>query len=375
MNIRIAWPIYVLFLIPAVAFANWIPRIPAVKANIGLSDTVLGLSLSGAAIGAIIVLPISSFVINLVGLNRSIFLLLILFLPFFALIGIAGSAIVLFIVLFFIGFCMSAFEVALNTKATEFENLNNCRIMTTCHGFWSLGTIFGSFSGSMFAGWEISTGSHFLLIAVVLILPSIIAGMGCPAEGPRKSGAESMVTLPSLALIGLCVITFTALAVEGAIMDWSAIYLSESLGESPFYSGLAFTVFALTATIGRFSGDYLRGMFSPRILMITSGIVTVVGLIVALFNSNLIVVLLGFAIAGLGLSLPYALAIVAAAGRGDRPAAANVAALSMLGFLAFLICPPLIGISADLVGLRNSLAALIPLTLLFILLSTEFRSR
>lgn len=372
---RFGLPIFTVFFLHAMAFANWLPRIPSVKASLQLSDAELGYCLMGASLGTFVVLPISHYLIERIGLNRSILVLSILFFLLMPMAGFAWNGPALFVALALVGFCVAGLEVAINTKADEMERASSRRVMTTCHGFWSMGTVAGAFIGSIFAGYQVQTGLHLLLVAPFLIAGAAWAVQALPASSTSSVEGEKTrkFVLPGPSLIGLCLLAFSALAIEGSIMDWSAVYLSDVLDASPFESGLAFTVFAVTMTTGRLSGDWLRGHFSSHTLLRLCGAFALVGLVIAFTSTYTPLVFLGFAIAGLGISIIYPLVIVAAAGRGDRPAAVNVASLSMISFMAFLACPPLIGLASEWAGLQNALLGLVPFALLFLLLSGEVR--
>ncbi len=164
-------------------------------------------------------------------------------------------------------------------------------------------------------------------------------------------------------------LTFCVMLGEGAMADWSAVYLDGTLGTSEAYAALGFGAFAVTMALGRLSGDWLSQRFGVVTLLRAGGIVSTVGLAAALLIGTPTAALIGFACAGAGYSVGVPLAL-SAAGRDSRVAPGPaIAAVATVGYFGFLVGPPVIGLVAELASLRVGLAVVVVLSTLYGLLA------
>jgi MFS family permease len=161
-------------------------------------------------------------------------------------------------------------------------------------------------------------------------------------------------------LLGICFFTLGITMTEGAIADWSAVYLRDVFGSDAALAGLGYSLFALTLALGRFVGDRLKARFGAVSLARVCGVLALAGILVVVTSPAHYVTLIGFALVGLGASVGFPLAVTAAASLTDRPAASSVAVLSFVALIGFLVGPPLIGFVAEVGGLRVGLAMLLP---------------
>jgi MFS family permease len=187
-------------------------------------------------------------------------------------------------------------------------------------------------------------------------------------DAPQRSGASEEpahhFARPSPAIMGLVLFSLSGLVLEGAGIDWSAIYMRDEFEVSPFIAGLAVALGAFTQAATRFFADSFVERYSPtavsRFLLTVLG----VGALLVFFPNSDWVALLGFGLMGVGTSVIFPLAMSAAAQRTDRPAATNVASLAQISFVAFLLGPPLLGYVAEHFGIRWSFGIGIPLVIL-----------
>jgi MFS family permease len=268
-------------------------------------------------------------------------------------------------------------DVAMNVEADRIENSDGRRIMNTCHGFWSVGSIIGGLSGAAFASLEIDIRWHLAIVAVVSIPVVLFIAyrlpLGVARPEPRK-GPRFRIALPTLSLLPLCIFAFGMLLVEAAALDWSAVFLRSVMDASPFGAGIGFAAFTVAMAVGRFHGDWAAGRFGPVAVARSCAIIGLAGLIALVTAPVFLQAVVGLAAIGLGVSVAVPLAVSAAASRGDRPAAVNVAALSLIAFSGFLVEPPLVGFGAEWGGsLRIGLALLIPAIVASIFLAGHVR--
>jgi MFS family permease len=196
---------------------------------------------------------------------------------------------------------------------------------------------------------------------------------------PRRGGGSERATprlaRPTAAILLLVLLTLSALVLEGAGADWSAIYMRDVFGAAPFVGALAVTTGTLAQALTRYVADPFVERHSP--LAVARTLLAVLGLGCALvsFAPSPLMALAGFGLMGMGTSVIFPLAMSAAAQRADRPAAANVAALAQLSFVSFLLAPPLLGFAAERLGVRWSFGLGLPLVLLSLAASRVLRPR
>jgi MFS family permease len=182
---------------------------------------------------------------------------------------------------------------------------------------------------------------------------------------PQRVHAENThrIAFPNWGLLPLCLIGFAAFLVEGAGIDWSAIYMRDVFSSEPFVGGMGLTLFAGFMAAMRLGADPIVSRFGPRLVAMVLLSIASVGVLMVGYAPMPEIALAGFALMGIGCSAVYPLAVSAAAQRTDRPAAVNVAALGQVSFVVFFLAPPLLGFVAEYLGIRNSYLVCLPLLL------------
>src|SRR6218665_311067 len=236
--------------------------------------------------------------------------------------------------------------------------------MNGVSGLWSIGFFVTALAGAGIRQSGLSVEAHLGLIAAIVVLVggTMIWGI-VPAPAPQRTQSENThrIAFPHWGLLPLCLIGFAAFLVEGAGIDWSAIYMRDVFSVQPFIGGMGLTLFAFFMAVMRLGADPIVARFGPRnvamvLLSLAAGGVIMVG-----YAPTPEVALAGFALMGIGCSAIYPLAVSAAAQRTDRPAAVNVAALGQVSFVVFFLAPPLLGLVAEYLGIRNSYLICVPL--------------
>ncbi|MEQ8475118.1 MFS transporter [Fulvivirga sp.] len=352
------------FLLLSTLFALWITRIPEVKEVLGLSEGDLGSALFFTPLGAIISMLLSSNLIKWKGEGKSTVLALIFFGVTMVTPLFAYDFITLCVALFLVGFSMGWVDISMNAVANTIEKEDGVKIMSTSHGFFSLGGIIGGTIGGILAGLE--SDGMIQMIAAFVVLVIIVLLVISPKirhinDDSNKEG-HVIFSFPGKSLIGLAVIAFCIMLGEGAITDWSTVYLSNNLSSGPALAGFGFAAFSATMTIGRFNGDYMIEKF-------TSGTVVKAGLVMAfaglllLFAKSIALALLGFAMIGFGYSTVIPILFTQASKKEDVSPARGLASVATLGYFGFLLGPVIIGWSAEIIGLTLSFGILAALTL------------
>ena len=195
----------------------------------------------------------------------------------------------LFAILFVMGMTYLTIDLFQNVEAARIQDALGRRIMSTCHGFWSLGSMLGLVVGSVFAQYQIDVRWHLLIVGAVVMPLGIVAALALPTFAHKAEPAAErapLISLPSVSMIGLCIFAFGVLLSELTTRNWGAVYLRQTLGASPAEAGWGFAAFSLFMAIGRLTGDRLTDRFGAVALGRFCGAMAVVGLgILLLANS------------------------------------------------------------------------------------------
>ncbi|MCP8885121.1 MFS transporter [Devosia sp. XJ19-1] len=364
--------VMLVFFLQPVAFGSWLPRIPEVQSAIGLGPAALALALLGMPVGTLLTLPFAGPLVGRIGGRMAIIIGFILYSIAASLPVLAPNAGLLFVALMLSGSAISFVELGLNVQADLVEKATGRLLMNTAHGCWSLGIMAGSLIGSGFAGLGIAPAIAVPLLAALVLPVALGAGIALPVLHDTPAAGEtqrSSWSLPSPALIGICLFVFGITMTEGAMADWSAIFLRDALNAEGGLVGLGYSVFAFMVATGRFGGDFLKRRLGGVNTARLCGSLAVAGAVLLYFSPSVQIALLGFGIIGVGVSVGFPLAVTAAAGIGDRAASANVAVLSFVALTGFLIGPPLIGLVAEHSNIRLGVACVIPVLIVSVLLT------
>jgi MFS family permease len=343
------------------------PRLPDIQRAMGVEEGALGFGLIGAAVGTLISLSLAGPWLEKFGYRRSILTLIPLLSLFYAIASFANGPLAFFLLLLPVGLVIGGIEIILNLEADRTEHLIGHRIMNRAHAFWSFGFFSAGIISAAIAQTGLEVHTHLLLMVPVVILGvALLLGRFDPA--PHRTGGSTEETKgfawPTTAITILVIVTLSAMIMEGAGIDWSAIYMRDEFQVSPFLAGFAVALGAFTQAATRFFVDPFVERYSPTLVSRVLLSVLLVGALLIFFATADWMALLGFALAGVGTSAIFPLAMSAAAQRTDRPAATNVASLAQTSFTAFLLGPPLLGYIAEHFGIRWSFGIGIPLIIL-----------
>lgn len=343
------------FMTMSILFGSWFARLAEVQAFLGLGEGAFGLVLLGLPVGAMAATPLAGALIQKFPLGQANFLGAVVLCLALILPTVAPSVLTLVISLFFVGLADGFLNVAMNTAANELEAQLHIKILSSCHGMFSLGAVIGAVSAGILANIGVSLTAHFSALAILLIgLNVILRPTLVKLPNPKKAEGPAFV-LPSKAILGIVLIgTFVMLA-EGTIADWSAIYLSKYLAVSPLEAGLGFAGFSLTMALGRFSGDHLRQLWGARKILTYGTFLAFLGFILALSTPVAGITILGFTIVGIGLSASVPVVFSEAAKRSGNQPGLGIAAVATFGIFGFLGGPPLVGMLAEIFGLQVGL--------------------
>ena len=344
-----------LFFLNGAVLASWFAHIPAVKARHGASDAQLGLVLLAMALGAMIALPLAGWLIGRFGSRTVTRVSASAFCLALPLPVLSPSLPLLALALVLLGACNGLLDVAMNTQAARVERRYGRALMSSFHALFSVGGVAGASLAGVAMAAGIGDRTHVLSISVVALAA---AGSALPRLVPSEPDDERpgpVFVRPSGALLGLGALAFLGLLAEGAMGDWSAVYLHDTLAGRPGVSAAGFAAFSLAMAAGRFAGDRLVDGFGARTVVRVSSAVAATGLAAALLMRDPAAAVVGFGLVGLGIANVIPVLFGAAARVPGTEAGRGLAAVATTGYLGFLTGPPLIGVVAEAIGLGPAL--------------------
>ncbi|GAA4386233.1 MFS transporter [Hymenobacter koreensis] len=370
------WAVSAWFFLQGLIFASWASRIPAIQQRMGFSDATLGLVLLALPLGQLPSLPLTGWLIHRFGSQRTAVAGVLLYSSSLVGLGWAQQPWQLLPCMVLFGFASNLMNISINTQAVGVEALYGKPIMASFHGMWSLAGFTGAAVGTAMIGWQVLPQLHFLLIAGLVLAGGLISyGALLPHSVSDDAGEQPAFVLPDRTLLGLGAIAFCALICEGAMFDWSGVYFQKVVRAEKAWVGAGYTAFMSTMALGRFGADWLTARLGPKRVIQCSGLLTATGLLVAVLFPTLGTALLGFMLVGFGTSSVVPL-VYSAAGKSEvMPAGMALAAVSTIGFLGFLIGPPVIGLVAGATSLRFSFALIAVMGLCVAAVATRAKLR
>ncbi|MFD5555588.1 MFS transporter [Streptomyces sp. NPDC127068] len=372
------------FALDGFVFAGWVVRIPAIKEQTGASATSLGLALLCLSAGAVVTMTLTGRLCRRFGSLRVTIACAALMSLSVLLPPLARSATALGIVLLLFGAAYGSLSVALNSAAVNVVLAVRRPLMPAFHAAYSLGGMVGAGLGALLAG-SLSPTPHLILLATIGIAVTVVAarpllrhGIPDPTPEPvagngtaqrtahRRMDRRTRRLVLVLGLIALC----TAYG-EGTLADWGALHLEDDLGAHPGVAAAGYSCFALTMTIGRFSGTALLERLGRTRTLVAGGVTASVGMLAGALAPTVWGTLLGFAVTGLGLANLFPVAIERA---GALAGPNGIAVASTLGYGGLLLGPPAIGFMADWFTLPSALTSVAVLSAVAALIAYATRS-
>ena len=345
----------------SIVFGGWFVRIPEVQERLALSEGELGLGLLGLPVGALVIMLLTGSLVARFGAGRTTLVATLAFCASVATPALAVNLWTLFAALLVVGCCSGAMDVAMNAEAVAVEEGIGRPIVAACHGFFSLGGMVGAGLGAALAAIDVPLVAHLALTGLVmaaLVTSQRRVLIGASADVERTSAEEAEVTfaLPRGILFGPAVMAFCVFVGEGAMADWSAVYLKGNLAASAGVAGLGYAVFSLTMAVGRFLGDDVGARFGDTQVVRGGSLLAALGLGVAVVVPHPVLAIVGFAAVGFGYAGVVPILFRAGAKAPGFSAGTGIAAVASAGYAGFLAGPPVIGFVAELVGLGGGLA-------------------
>lgn len=334
LELTAAQRVYGAFFLYAFGMGGIFPRLGDIQRALGVAEGALGLALIGAATGTLVSLTFAGRFLARFGHRRALLVLTALLPLCYAMASFAASPEALFALLGPAGLCIGAIEVIVNLEADRVEHQLGRRIMNRAHAFWSFGFFSAGLLGAGLSQLGVTPQAHLgAAVAVVWAGSATILGR-FDAAPDRSAGSASSAkpparfAWPTAGVTLLVAVTLSALVLEGAGAEWSAIYMRDVFGAGPFVAGAAVATGAFAQAVTRYVADGFVERHQPvgvaRVLLGVLG----AGTVLVLAAPTAWAALVGFALMGVGTSVIFPLAMSAAAQRTDRAAATDVAALA-----------------------------------------------
>lgn len=356
-----------MFLANGFVVGSWAPKIPEFAARLSLDESALGLMIMCFGIGSLCAMPAVGMLISKNGSHKVMRFIAALTIPCLIFVTVAPSIWTAAAALFLIGALIGGMDVAMNANAVEVEKRQGRAIMSSCHGFWSLGGVAGAGLGGVLIAYygvhaHAIAASVITGLAVAVAWPRVLAdpphihpadplNLGAGSARPRLLGAGAAVWLTGI----ICLIMMTP---EGAILDWGALYLRQELGADPALSGLAFGAFSAAMALMRFLGDLVRDRFGAVRTFRVSCVLAMAGLGTAGLANSPELAIAGFAVAGLGFANTVPIAFSAAGNLPGLPQGLAISVVTFMGYSGILFAPSVIGFIAEHTGFSAVYVAL-----------------
>lgn len=356
---RIRFAIFTFYFCQGLVFSTWASRIPDIKMTLGLGDAAWGTILLMIPIGQACGMTISGLLVSRIGSRRIMPVALIGYVFSLLLVGFSKSEYALIMSLIVLGFCGNFCNIAVNTQAVALESMYKKPIMASFHGGWSLAGLTGASIGLLMAAIHFDPLVHFSIVGVAIII-SLVTNkrylLPDIKKNVEKSDKEKKKNKPESFLFWLGIIAFCGMAAEGAMADWSGLYLIDVVGISKNYAPLGLTAYMITMALGRFLIDSATQRWGRKRIIQVGGTLITIGLFAAVAFPHFLTTLFAFMIIGFGTAgiVPSIYSIA-----GQRTKISTSIALtivSSVSFLGFLMGPPLIGYIASVTNLRYSYA-------------------
>lgn len=347
------------FLANGFGIGAWAVEVPRIKEHLALSNASLGIALFAFALGAIVTMPLAGRLAPRLGSGRATALLGVAFIAALPLPALAPNFALLCLVLLLLGAANGALDVSMNGHASAIETVWGSPIMSSFHAAWSAGGLLGAATGAMIQKGGIGVIGGLLIPDVLIgILIFSAAALALRDLGPRAKAAAGGLALPTAGVMKLAALAFLCMMVEGAVADWSAVFLRSTLHGEASVAALGYSAFAFSMAACRIIGDVSVHRLGSIMVVRLGGLIAASGLALVLGFPSTLTACVGFALVGIGLAniVPV---IFSSAGRSTATPALGVSMAATAGYAGFLVGPPMIGFGAGFVGLRLALGVLV----------------
>jgi len=365
------------FFLHAISSGGLYSHVAEVQRALHVDAATLGLVFLGFPIGSMLVFLFGSRLLEAIG-TKPIIIFSITGLPVAtALFPLMPNPVALFV--YFIGYALfySLPNMAMNIEADRVEHASPRRVMNSCHGTWSIGYLLATLVGTLATALHLTPFMHLGLLALPLVALALFVAIGIDPAPPRPHTAQVVrrLSLPTIPILLLVAFTIGPNMLEGALRNWSIIYMRDSFAAPNWVDTLTLPVFLLAQSIGRLNADAFVLRYGPVRVARALNISAFAGCLLVTLAPSLYVALAGFMLIGIGVCASYPLTTSAAARLGDRPSSQNVASLTLAVQVIMLVSPAALGWIATNVSIRATFGVILPAILLSQWLAQNLKPR
>ena len=353
-NARFA--VIVIFAVNGVLFGSWASRIPAISNFHNLSPASLGLLIFLLGLSAVVAFSAFGRAADKFGASFVTKLASCTLLPLTLIfIAYANSIWTLVAAIIFFGAIHGGIDVAMNAWAAEVERKSKRPLMSSFHAMWSLGSGIGAGFGVLLTTHKFGVEAHFTIISVVVFLITLsILAIPFQSETKQKNKDAPFISIPKGPLLAVAFITFFASLGEGAVADWSAIFLIDVASVEEGTAALGFAAFSICMFSMRLMGDKIVSIIGPSKTARYSGLVALIGATILVTFESFIPLVIAFSLIGLGIAIIIPLAFSRAANDKNISQGTAIASIATLGYGGMLIGPLFVGFIADATSIKTS---------------------
>ncbi len=366
---RIATAVF--FFISGFGYSTWASRIPTLQQKLQLNEAQLGAVLFALPVGLMLTLPVTGNLLSRFSSRNIMFIGTVAFNLMLALLGFTTSIWQLVLVLFCFGSSRNLMNISVNAQSVSVQQLYNRSIITTFHGIWSMAGFAAAALGYLMVSGKIPPSYHFLIVGFMLIVAAVFFFPKTLNQKPVKQERRPAFVLPEKSLVKFGLISFASMACEGTMYDWSGIYFQKEVHASAAIATAGFVVYMIAMTTGRFLGDRLVNRIGTKPMLRYSGILIFVGMLLSAIFPVAIIAGFGFVLIGFGVACVVPLVFSIAGKSKTLSSGSAIASVSTVGYLGFLMVPPVVGFVAQAAGLRWSFALMAVLGALMVFMVSK----
>ncbi len=334
--------------------STWAIRLPELKIQLGINDAQVGTALLILSIGSLIISPFSTYIMDRYPTGKVTFVSVIIQSAIYILPFLVQTYTAFLVAMFLVGLAMGFINITINASAAMVEKKYHRSIMSSCHGMFSIGAIIGSIGAGVISELGVSPLNHMIALIAFLIIGNFFLRKTWFSL-PNSDLKAPAFAIPTLPVLGFFSIAFCIVLAEMTIMDWSAVYLKDTLKSSAALTGLGFAAFSTTMAIGRLSGDTIVPKIGKRKIITIGCILASLGLGLAAFTTMPWMAIFGFAITGIGMATIIPILYSLSANMENVNPGVGIASIATACISGGLIGRPIVGFVSNEMGMSVSM--------------------
>jgi MFS family permease len=348
---------------------TWAVHIPRIRGLLGLSNGELGLCLWAGTLGLFLGMTLGGWIVERYQSQfvTGVATLCLGLATIMAVVSANWLALVLSLIPF--GFFNGLMDVSMNSQAAAFERCTGRSVMSSFHALFSLGGLVGTLFGAALLAVNCTPPAHVLIASVPFMIGGCFLYRGLIPEERHDGALRFFISIPTRNLIPLAVMAFVFFLAEGAVFDWSGVFLKTELQVDISAAGIGYGAFSLLMASVRFSGDFWVARFGRLVVFVVGAVIGAAGLVLACLARNYLIAVAGFGLVGAGLANCIPLIFSAAARQSGVSFGRAIASVASAGYFGLFAGPPIIGSVAQLIGLEGALLLVAVAMILTLLLT------